>query len=93
MTSTKLMNLKANLQEEIKMLNKKSLYSDAESKEFEKLNDTINPNDWLNYVSIDETNKKNELVQTARSMQSYRDNLTLKDLPTVYKQDARPPSY
>lgn len=48
MTSSKLMDLKANLQEEIKMLNKKALQSDTEQKEFEKINESINANDWLN---------------------------------------------
>lgn len=33
------------------------------------------------------------MVQSARSIQSYNEKITLKDLPTVYKENTKPPSY
>lgn len=75
------------------MLNKEKLQTDNEISELGKLNETINPNDWTEYIAPNETFRKQELVQTARSIQSYNDKLTLKDLPTVYKQNYKTPSY
>lgn len=60
--------------------------------QLEKLNDTINPSDWTDYINPNETSRKKDMVQTARSIQSYNDKLSLKDLPTVYKEINKPPS-
>jgi len=77
------MQLHSNIKEEIQMLNKPVLYNDKELSKIKDLNKTINPNDWLEYVNPNESNRKNELVQTARLRHSFSDSLTLKDLPTV----------
>jgi len=92
MSEGKLMEFKANLSEEIRMAGKERLYTDQELSQLEKLNNTINPCDWTDYINPNETSRKKDMVQTARSIQSYNDKLTLKDLPTVYKENTKPPS-
>jgi len=76
------------------MLNKPVLYNEQELSRINDLNKTINPNNWLEYVNPNESFKKNELIQTARLRHSFsvKDDLTLRDLPTIYKDDSKPPS-